>query len=300
MSDMGTWMGIGKFSQRLLNSSTSSDAAGGGCVSEAFSGVVLLSQQSAGRAAAGTRFVQRVICEVDIFRRRGTGLLILASVIMCAAILPGCGSWKLSRKAESDVVAMSTRADAQGAITRLAPSFSTVVFATSDSNTAQIFMTDLPASRLLDFDDKLHDASGVIVHVAIFLTPTAGRTPIDNSACNAAVRQVILTGGNARVNEASQTKVSSSTDARASTTMTGGTYGGGGFVTASGLNRDFATITIREATVRLTRRTADFHDALGPAVLSGDVRAKFDPELAGALQQRMLEISGQIAEVKAQ
>jgi hypothetical protein len=155
----------------------------------------------------------------------------------------------------------------------LAPAWRTSVFVDRDAQSADLYLSDLPIERLADLTDPLTDAPGTIVHVAIFLEPKAGATPIDASACNAAVRQLILAG-----------------PAR-------GLYGGGGFVVPGGLGNDTITASVRNATLRLTRASEGFQDLLGPCTIGGVVRARRDPAAARVIAQRMQNLAGPLPPV---
>lgn len=146
----------------------------------------------------------------------------------------------------------------------------TSVYRGIDENTADVYVTDLPLSRLADPEDNLADASGMIVHVHIFLVPKAGSTPIDATASNAAVRQVVLASGAT------------------------GVYGGGGFVSVRDEigDENFGAV-IRGSSVRLVRRGPGFADRLGPSTVRGTLSARRDERAARAIAARMdLLISG--------
>lgn len=137
------------------------------------------------------------------------------------------------------------------------------VYAAQDRNTADLYLTDLPIERLAAEDDTLAGVSGTIVHVSIFLVPTAGRTPIDVTAVNASIRQAVISDGVI------------------------GVYSGGGFVDVGEIGAEGLEGQIREASVRLTRQSAGFVDALGPSLLSGRFSAKLDSSRSRLLGARL-------------
>lgn len=111
----------------------------------------------------------------------------------------------------------------------------------ADVNTADFFLSDLPADAFADGAD-LSRFSGSLVQVHMFLAPQAGSTPIEFSATTATVRQLIISEGQM------------------------GLYSGGGFLLPSGTagNSTFGG-KIHSASMRLTARTPGFVDKLGPA-----------------------------------
>jgi hypothetical protein len=121
----------------------------------------------------------------------------------------------------------------------------TRAYAHQDRNSVDFFLTDLPDSVWLGGAD-VTGLNGVIVHVHMFITPRAGRTPISTSASTCSVRVLVLSNGEM------------------------GLYGGGGFLTRSGTPGEPAlSARVARATVRLTRATSGFEDALGASVFEG-------------------------------
>lgn len=150
--------------------------------------------------------------------------------------------------------------------TRLDASFRTAVYTFVDENTADLFFTDL-SSEQLDAIIAGEDRSEVapdgaqILHVHLFLTPRAGRTPIEFSASNVTLSHYVLAG-----------------DAI-------GIYGGGGFLLPSRVftrepGADRFGGQMREATVRFLTATPGFNDRIGSGVLNGTLNARLDPEMS--------------------
>lgn len=156
-----------------------------------------------------------------------------------------------------------TAASADGSAV-LATDLTTGVYVPVDENSADLYMTDLPISRLVDGGDALGDLSGNIVHVHLFLIPSAGHTPIDATASNIAIRHIVLSAGAV------------------------GIYGGGGFMMPGSEPGD-ATFSgsIQQASMRLLRRTSDFADRLGPNTIRGDVTAQRNDAAARAVAARI-------------
>jgi hypothetical protein len=136
----------------------------------------------------------------------------------------------------------------------------------SDPNTADIYLTDLQPSEL-DRGTDLSNIAGRIVHIHMFITPSAGSTPIGAQSCSMTVRHIVLANGAI------------------------GVYAGGGFFLpkenpgAPSLNG-----TVSGATLRLTGQTPTFADRLGPAVMEGRIDAPRDPALAKRIGARVDDV----------
>lgn len=129
--------------------------------------------------------------------------------------------------------------DSVGTQVRLEASLPVRVYTAKDSNTVDVYLTDLPDSALEENADLSH-ASGCIVHMHMFIEPKAGSTPIASSASNVTVRCLIIARGEA------------------------GVYGGGGFLTESNSLWDKSISgKVRRATLSLLRSTPGFKDRLG-------------------------------------
>jgi hypothetical protein len=155
---------------------------------------------------------------------------------------------------------------------RVAPDFRLRAYVPRDQNSADVYLSDIPSERLLDPNDSLADAVGSIVHIHMFLTPSAGSTPIDATACNATVRQIVLAGK--RGPEGKDPAI--------------GVYGGGGFVLPDDDPgaRQFSG-DLFEATLKLTHATPGFVDRLGAARMHGSFAARRDDALAKGIGLRL-------------
>ncbi len=151
--------------------------------------------------------------------------------------------------------------------TSIKPRFTTAVYRAADAATADIFLTDLPMDRLADPADRLEGVSGSLIHIAVFLRPQAGKTPIDPTACTASIRQFIFSDGAV------------------------GLYAGGGFVSPGEFGKERVSGSISGATVRLVRATSDFTDLLGPSNLAGSFSARYNEEAVRALMDRVMTLS---------
>ncbi|MBC7835799.1 MAG: hypothetical protein H7Y88_11970 [Phycisphaerales bacterium] len=145
--------------------------------------------------------------------------------------------------------------------------WTTAVYATTnnDPNTADVYLTDLPRERVLSEGDLLAGASGSVIHIHLFLVPKAGMTPIEASACNMTVRQVVLAGSGAA-----------------------GLYGGGGFLQPdSRPGKEHFSGSIFDATLKLLRSSGGFPDLLDGCTMRGDFDAVRDEQAARALAARI-------------
>lgn len=180
---------------------------------------------------------------------------------LAAAVLSGCHT---VRSLGVTGNTLSTTAAGDGAV--LAPRFTTAAYRYIDINTASVYLTDLPLARLADLADPLDDVTGTVVHIHLFLVPKAGRTPIESTACNAAVRQAVFADG------------------------AKGLYTGGGFVLSRRPGGQSFSASVRNASLRLARATPGFTDRLGPATLQGFIVAPLDEPAALAIAERLQQL----------
>ncbi|HYD00672.1 MAG TPA: hypothetical protein VEB22_05545 [Phycisphaerales bacterium] len=195
-------------------------------------------------------------------------LLSIASLMVCP-LLASCGGVKLWGGPSADISATSSSTGAA-----LRPKFTTAVYRAADASTVDVYLTDLPLGRLRDGADSLDGLSGSIVHVALFLQPSAGKTPIDPTACSGAVRQLVFADGAM------------------------GMYGGGAFITTASPGKESLSGSVRGGTVRLTRASADFNDLLGPATLEGKFTARYDDAACRVIAQRLQDAALSLPAIK--
>jgi len=182
------------------------------------------------------------------------GRLGIALCLSAAALLAGCAT-------DSSVQIRSVHSPFVDA-----PILPHAVYSWVDANTANIYLTDLPAPAL-DPGTPLEGVSGRIVHLHMFLLPEAGSTPIESSACSISVRHIVIAGGQI------------------------GVYAGGGFFKPDSLTRsDDLRGRIRGATLRLTASTSNFADRLGPAVMDASISARRDEASAKRIAQRVEDL----------
>lgn len=140
---------------------------------------------------------------------------------------------------------------------------STRVYRVTDARSAMIYVTDLPDAALqTDADPAL--ANGMILQAHVLVTPVAGETPIAPSACNTAVRVLIVSNGEV------------------------GVYSGGAFSFADldDLGEDDFGASVRGGTMRLTHATPGFVDRLVHAKVEGSVGGRLDEEKARQIAAR--------------
>lgn len=154
------------------------------------------------------------------------------------------------------------RVESQTRNTTLKPNVRLAVYQAEDSNTADIYLTDLSPDEVSGVI-PLADASGSILHIRLFVSPRPGRTPIAETAVNATVRLAMLAEGDV------------------------GIYGGGGFIFPKGRPGDYTMrIELERASLTLTSSTAGFTDALGASLLDTRVTVRRDEPNAYRLADR--------------
>lgn len=135
-------------------------------------------------------------------------------------------------------------------------------YRSSDANSAEIYLMDLP-DWVLDADADLSAVQGTMTQLRMFIDPSPGDTPIDATACSVTVRHIVIAGGEV------------------------GVYSGGGFLDPSDTpgDRTFSG-RVKGATVRLVAASPGFKDLLGPARFSAGFTAKKDDALARRMEAR--------------
>ncbi len=177
--------------------------------------------------------------------------VLAAALLLCAA--GGCSL--LGRSGgQIEVVTLN------GAGARLSGDLQTAIYRSRDTNTATFLFSDLSVDDLRSgrFGD------GRIVCVDMAWRPKAGDTPMDRTATNCTVRQVILTQSAA------------------------GIYDGAGFLAPSSrAGRSSFGGSISGATLRLAESSDGFQDLLGTAELSGSFTARRDDATVDQIAVRL-------------
>ena len=174
-----------------------------------------------------------------------------ALVLLCA--VAGCGGRSGSGTSLSVVSLDETPV-------RLASDFQTAIYRSRDANTATVLLSNLSLDDLLA--GRLAD--GQVICLDMHWRPKAGSTPVDRTATNCTVRQVIFAG------EAL------------------GVYDGAGFLAPSSKigDRTFAG-SLSGATIRLIRSSDGFADRLGRAEVSGTLSARRDDAAVNQIAVRL-------------
>ena len=122
---------------------------------------------------------------------------------------------------------------------------STIVCTQGFANEGDIWMTDIPMDDLVsgDFD------TGQIIHLQLLWTPVAGKTPLESTSTNLAIKQYIISNGAV------------------------GVYGGGGFCWPTGAPEKGISLYIEEANLSLQNSNGNFNDLLSPASITGRVQS---------------------------
>lgn len=195
----------------------------------------------------------------------GTRAVAACLAIVTSLMAGGCG---LSFSSG----ATALRIESRDRDTWMAPDYVTAIYRAIDENTADIFLSDIPEDELLErmrvgpgHDGGSNSEPGTITHLRYFLTPLAGKTPIDFTASNTTITHVVLAQG------------------------TMGVYGGGGFLLPNdSVGSPIFGGRIKEASLRLLRSDEGFADLLGLAVVSGHIAARRDDTLADSISARMV------------
>lgn len=172
------------------------------------------------------------------------GAVAAASVSGCTVLGIGAGTSAL-------------RVDSLDTGVFLAPDAVTRVYAAGDRNTADVILSDIPLEQLASLGGSIEGVTGSVLHLHMFLTPRAGRTPIEFSASNCTATLIVVADGQA------------------------GFYRGGGFMLPSDSpgEKSFSA-RVAQVTLRPGVATAGFEDLLGHAELSGRVSARRDDAAA--------------------
>lgn len=191
----------------------------------------------------------------------GLGLCLLASA------LGGCAAGTTDRLLGA-VTGTNLAVTSTASGSTFAPDLPVAVYRSRDADRADVVLTDIPLERLTGASSA--GLTGTVIHLQIFVSPEAGATPIEATAFNATVRQIVLVDGVA------------------------GVYGGGGFVTTTSFGGGSVAGRVRDVSLRLIRvggvagassgatPAAAFADPIGNGTLKGTFRATLDESAAAA------------------
>jgi len=185
---------------------------------------------------------------------------LLASLFLLPSILGGCLGVGFRGSSGS-----STVQDSVGLT--FETQYPTRAYQFADKNTADVYLTDLSDDELAAFFTESQDWSqitGTIAQVHLFLKPKPGRTPIEPTAASAAIRWIVITQGEI------------------------GVYDGAGFMIPGGnITKNSISGSIRNAPLRLTRRTPGFSDPLITPEIHIKFATKLDEQSASELASRV-------------
>lgn len=186
----------------------------------------------------------------------GAGVIGAAAALAITGGCAGAGSGSTS----------ALRIDSRDQDTWMAPAYQTAVYRAIDENTADIFLSDVAETEIVDrMRQGAEGPPATITHVRLFLAPKAGKTPIDFTASNTTITHVVLSG------------------------QSMGVYGGGGFLLPEDtVGAELFSGRIRDASLRMLRCDDGFADMLGLAEMSGRVSARRDDTLADTISSRLV------------
>jgi hypothetical protein len=161
--------------------------------------------------------------------------LLLALVLL----LPACSGLPVMFGGDGGSFAIRSE---DSAAAQLSGSFSTAVYSYDDKNTVSVILLDGP-----------EEAPTQAVHIRMFWTPKAGKTPIDPAATNASISYLVF-----------------SPDAA-------GRYGGAGFLYPRiNPGSDTFAADLRSSAIRLLDSTPNYSDKVGLATATGGFTARRD------------------------
>lgn len=189
-------------------------------------------------------------------------LLVVGTVVAASGGLGGCGG--MGRIVGSGSAQLESSVGGGS----LVAAGATRVYRVTDARSAIIYVTDLPEGALRTDADP-GAANGLILQVHVLVTPVAGETPIAPSACNTAVRVLIVSNGEV------------------------GVYSGGAFSFADQDDLGAKTFgaRVRGGTMRLTHATPGFIDRLVHANVEGSVGGGLDEAKARQIAARFAWLS---------
>ena len=139
----------------------------------------------------------------------------------------------------------------------------TIVCTEGFANEGDIWMTDIPMEDLVSGEFE----TGQIIHLQLLWIPVAGKTPLESTSTNLAIKQYIISNGEV------------------------GVYGGGGFCWPSGTTEKGISLYIEEANLSLENSNGGFDDLLSPASMTGRVRSTPNKTIARQITNAALLVA---------
>lgn len=187
--------------------------------------------------------------------------LVLCAPIAACAFAGGCAGLGFGGSSSVRVESLSDN-------TYLAPQYVTQIYASESDQSANIVISDVPIDDLRAIGSEDATVTGSILHLHMFLTPKAGKTPIEFSANNCAATLIVLAGGEV------------------------GVYRGGGFLLPSNdPGGSHMAGRVAQVTLRPGGGSPGFTDLLGHAELEGRVSARRDDPLTATVVSWIADVA---------
>lgn len=202
---------------------------------------------------------------------RATRTLLAAATLAAASLLASCAGFGVG-----GVSGSSTTRSANNLVFNV--EYPIRVSQATDKNTADIYLTDLTDDELSAIFAEPRDWSGItgtLTHVHIFIAPEPGKTPIESTAASATIRTIVIAQGEI------------------------GVYDGAGFLLPGGsMTKGRVAARVRNAPLRLTRRTPGFADPLVTPEMDLSFSVREDTQAASELDDRVEALSAAASPVR--
>lgn len=178
-------------------------------------------------------------------RRCAAPALVTVLLANAAVTLCGCNWTNPYGTSVSDIRATSLTDDPVS----VTGDFTTAVYSDQLTSELSFYVSDLEADDLINGDMD----NGQVLRIELLWEPKPGKTPLDSSATNIALRYVIFADGEV------------------------GLYEGGGFALTNRVSfTERITISMLDSSLRLSDSTPGFRDLLGPTRITGTFTASLD------------------------
>ncbi len=199
-------------------------------------------------------------------------LIAITTTALAPLLLTACSTIGLTGGSSGS----STTTDSEGLT--FSAHYPTRAYQFADKNTADVYLTDLSDDELSAFFTDSQDWSqitGTIAQIHLFLNPKPGRTPIEPTAASASVRWIVITNGEI------------------------GIYDGAGFMLPGRqVAKGHISGSIRNAPLRLTRKTPGFSDPLITPEINIKFATKLDEQSAIELASRVQALAARATPIQ--
>ncbi|MBL4808599.1 MAG: hypothetical protein JKY43_00890 [Phycisphaerales bacterium] len=199
-------------------------------------------------------------------------LIALTAATLAPLLLTACSTIGLTGGSSGS----SITKDSQGLT--FSTKYPTRAYQFTDKNTADIYLTDLSDDELAAFFTKSQDwsqISGTIAQIHLFLNPKPGSTPIEPTAASASIRWIVIANGQI------------------------GIYDGAGFLLPGRqVAKGHISGSIRNAPLRLTRKTPGFADPLITPEINIKFATKLDEQTAIELASRVQALAARATPIQ--